>query len=235
MNADTSARVLPAERSDPGALIRRTRQGQGLTLVQLGARTGYSAAQVSRYERGISPLTDITVLARFADALGLPLQVFGLTPRPRVRHGHSIGPSTAFPRLPTSTLAGRTSGQDGEVPVHRRQLLANLAITAAAAVGYPFLADGEARPAEEDLGGLLVGRLRDAMLGLNRAVDVPSPARVQAELSRALADFHTCQYESLATRLPWLIRVGHATTTAGAGSNPAGLQAQSYLLLKLNS
>ncbi|MEY9958832.1 helix-turn-helix domain-containing protein [Streptacidiphilus sp. MAP5-52] len=230
MNADISARALPAARSDPGALIRHTRQAQGLTLVQLGARTGYSAAQVSRYERGISPLTDITVLARFADALGLPLQVFGLAPRPQVRHGHSIGPTTAFPRLPPSTLTGRTSGQDGEVPVHRRQLLANLAITAAAAVGYPFLADGTGPSGEEDLSGLMVGRLRDAMLGLNRAVDVPSTTQVQAELARALADFHTCQYESLATRLPWLIRVGHATTAVGAGNDLVGLQTQSYLL-----
>ena len=44
----------------------------GLTLAELGIRTGYSAAQVSRYARGVTPLTDVTVLRRFARALAIP-------------------------------------------------------------------------------------------------------------------------------------------------------------------
>ena len=56
------------------------RTSQGLTLAELGKRVGYSAAQVSRYERGIAPLTDIAVLRRFAAALAIPPQVFGLAP-----------------------------------------------------------------------------------------------------------------------------------------------------------
>ncbi|MFF4161417.1 helix-turn-helix domain-containing protein [Streptomyces sp. NPDC001678] len=50
----------------PGELVRRTRKEQGLTLAQLGDLAGYSAAQVSRYERGVSLLTDVTVLRGFA-------------------------------------------------------------------------------------------------------------------------------------------------------------------------
>ncbi|MEV0471889.1 helix-turn-helix domain-containing protein [Streptomyces prunicolor] len=45
----------------PGELIRQTRQAKGQTLAELGKQTGYSAAQVSRYERGISPMTDVDV------------------------------------------------------------------------------------------------------------------------------------------------------------------------------
>jgi transcriptional regulator with XRE-family HTH domain len=37
----------------------------GLTQAELGNRTGYSAAQVSRYERRVTPLTNVTVLRRF--------------------------------------------------------------------------------------------------------------------------------------------------------------------------
>jgi len=63
--------------------VRSVRLAQRLTLAQVGRRAGYSAAQVSRYERGITPLTNITVLRRFADALAIPPQRFGLTPTRR--------------------------------------------------------------------------------------------------------------------------------------------------------
>ncbi len=51
-----------------GVIVRSARTSQGLTLAELGKRVGCSAAQVSRYERGIAPLTDIAVLRRFAAA-----------------------------------------------------------------------------------------------------------------------------------------------------------------------
>jgi transcriptional regulator with XRE-family HTH domain len=56
----------------PGEVVRAARSRSRLTLAELGARTGYSAAQVSRYERGVTPLTDVTVLRRFAQALAIP-------------------------------------------------------------------------------------------------------------------------------------------------------------------
>jgi transcriptional regulator with XRE-family HTH domain len=61
-----------------GAIVRGARTAQRMTLAELGRRTGYSAAQVSRYERGIAPLTDIDVIIRFARALGIPPGDFGL-------------------------------------------------------------------------------------------------------------------------------------------------------------
>lgn len=63
-----------------GTVVRGARTAQGVTLAELGRRTGYSAAQVSRYERGVAPLTDITVLRRFAAALDISPQILGLAP-----------------------------------------------------------------------------------------------------------------------------------------------------------
>jgi hypothetical protein len=55
------------------------------------------------------------------------------------------------------------------------------------------------------------------MLGLGPA---PAPApvsaeRLRAEIAYALADFDACRYGSLAHRVPWLIRVGHALIADG--------------------
>ncbi|MFD0383066.1 helix-turn-helix domain-containing protein [Streptomyces stramineus] len=218
-----TVRARPTADGGSGGLVRRTRKEQRLTLAQLGAMTGYSAAQVSRYERGISPLTDMTVLRRFADALSIAPQALGLTPRPDVRHGQVVGPTTAYPRLPGPRLVG-TTREDGEGGVRRRQLLANLAVTAAAAVGTPILPGGGTPVSEAALGEVLVGRVRDAMLGFHTGITVPPTAVVHTDLARALADFHTCRYGSLAVRLPRLIQAYHASDDGGT------LLAQSYLL-----
>lgn len=225
------ARALPAADETPGELVRRTRKRRGLTLAQLGEVTGYSAAQVSRYERGVSPLTDTVVLRRFADALDIPPQVLGLTPRPDVRHGRAIGPTTAYPRLLRPRLAGAAQ-EDGEDPMRRRQLLTSLALTAAATAtaGASVLPDGRAPASEAEFGELLVGRVRDAMLGLHTDVAVPPTTALRVDLSRAFTDFHACHYGSLAVRLPRLISAAHAHATEGGGAEHGILLAQSYLL-----
>ncbi|MEU6261732.1 helix-turn-helix domain-containing protein [Saccharopolyspora shandongensis] len=205
----------------PGELIRRRRKARGLTLAQLGELAGFSAAQVSRYERGVSPLRDVTVLRCFADALEIAPQALGLTP---VRNGHATSPAD-YPQVPTTSrvLAG-PGPEDGEDPVRRRQLLANLAVTAAAAAGAPLLAAGEP-VSEADLGPVLIGRLRDAMLGLYPGGDGTVPPGV--DLARAHTDFRACRYGSLASRLPRLLQAGHSQTSDEA----ATLLAQTYLLV----
>jgi transcriptional regulator with XRE-family HTH domain len=70
--------IGPLKGQDAGAIVRAARLAAGLSLVGLGRRCGYSASQLSRYERGITPLTDITLLHRFSQALAIPPQVFGL-------------------------------------------------------------------------------------------------------------------------------------------------------------
>ncbi|WP_371780716.1 hypothetical protein [Streptosporangium subroseum] len=105
--------------------------------------------------------------------------------------------------------------------------MANLAVTAAAAASSRFLGGGTARENEVPLGDVLVAGLRDAMLGLGSNLGDPQPEQLPAELSRALTDFHTCRYGSLAVRLPRLIRAGHALSDDGQGH---ALLAQSYVL-----
>ena len=95
----------------PGAIVRSARRSRGLTLAQLGQKVGYSAAQVSRYERGIAPLTDVAVLRRFAAALAIPPHVFGLTPVPapaQQRHGHALTRTAGPSRVSSLTVAGGT-------------------------------------------------------------------------------------------------------------------------------
>jgi transcriptional regulator with XRE-family HTH domain len=79
--------IGPLKGQDAGAIVRAARLTAGLTLADLGRRCGYSASQVSRYERGITPLTDITLLRRFSQVLAIPPQVFGLTPPDGSRAG----------------------------------------------------------------------------------------------------------------------------------------------------
>jgi transcriptional regulator with XRE-family HTH domain len=96
---DQGRRAVPALTAPGrqfGAIVRGARTAQGLTLAELGHRTGYSAAQVSRYERGLAPLTDIAVLRRFADALAIAPQHLGLSAE-AVRSPHPL-PSPADPR-----------------------------------------------------------------------------------------------------------------------------------------
>lgn len=55
MSSSRLARPAPRDNaSGPGAIVRGARTAQGLSLAELGARVGYSAAQISRYERGIA-------------------------------------------------------------------------------------------------------------------------------------------------------------------------------------
>lgn len=77
---DQALRAVAANKTGRrlGAIVRAARIAQGMTLAELGTRTGYSAGQVSRFERGIAALTDIAVLRRFAGALELAPEILGL-------------------------------------------------------------------------------------------------------------------------------------------------------------
>ncbi|MBV9022992.1 MAG: helix-turn-helix transcriptional regulator [Streptomycetaceae bacterium] len=207
-------------RTDAGDVVRRARKERGLTLAQLGERTGYSAAQVSRYERGISLLTDVDVLWRFATALDIAPADLGLSPRPPAGPRPGLpGEAGFWPRLPVPRVSRRPQQGEEEEQMKRRNVLAaGLAATAATATGVPVPAGtGEEQAPIESV---LVGRLRDAMLGIGAPID---PARVppEAELDRALAAFHACDYTSLSTRLPNAIRASH-TQEQGAEPNLAG-------------
>jgi len=232
---DPAERTLTPPRTGRGgfgAIIRRARQTASLTQADLGAITGYSAAQISRYERGLSPLTDMGVLRRFADALGIPPPVFGLTVQPITGEpGHAAAISlTRRPGSGGPTVAGGMGWEDGEDPVRRRQLLVNLAVTATAATGTSIAGNsavaGQAAPGE-----LLVTRVRDAMLGLGRQPSDCSLGRLRAGLATALSDFHGCRYVRLAGQLPRLISGGHAAASAGEDPDVSAVLAEVYTLV----
>ncbi|MFE5325375.1 helix-turn-helix domain-containing protein [Embleya sp. NPDC056575] len=91
------------QRQQPGsgARVRQARPARAWTPAELGRRAGYSAAQVSRYERGLAPLTDVTVIRRFAHALELSVKDFELAPAPASPASRSApGGSLPGPALP---------------------------------------------------------------------------------------------------------------------------------------
>ncbi|MEV0035065.1 helix-turn-helix transcriptional regulator [Streptomyces sp. NPDC050804] len=206
-----------AEDAHPGKVIRAERGKQGMTIAQLAEKTGYSIAQVSRYETGRSSLADVVTRRLFVDALGLPPQALGLAPDvPVDGHGRAADVFAGYPSLPAS-MVRNLGGEDSEDAVRRRKLLANLAVTAAAAAGTP-LTRGSTADRDTLIGDVLVGRLRDAMLGFGGGA-LPDPVRLPVELGRAMADFHACRYDSLSSRLPLVIRSGHAHSISGHGQH----------------
>jgi transcriptional regulator with XRE-family HTH domain len=222
----------PASGWRPGEVVRAARHRSGLTLTELGARTGYSAAQVSRYERGITPLTDVTVLRRFARALVIPPDQLGLAAG-SAPDGKRHGGRAALDGLPLraawSSVAGGLGERDDDV--RRRQLLATLGVAAASAAGVS--APGEAAtaaPGDVGLGELLISRVRDAMLGLAPAPSSASASAVRAGLDGALAHFRDSRYSRLAVSLPRLISAGHVLAAGGEAREREVLLAGIYTL-----
>lgn len=209
--------------------MRAARLAQGLTLADLGARVGYSGSEVSRYERGIVALTDTRVLRRFATALSITPEQLGLHVTDQDSTRHAVGLSDSHPRRGHGNTVnpGRVR-EDGEDPVRRRQLLANVAaLTAAGAAGGAPSAVSASTTT--DPGALLAASVRDAMLGLS-----PAPARItthglQTGLAAALAAFRSCQYTRLAGLLPRLVTAGHALAADGTPQAPE-LLAEIYTL-----
>jgi transcriptional regulator with XRE-family HTH domain len=215
---------------DPGSIVRSARQAEGLTLAELGRRTGYSAAQVSRFERGLAPLTDIAVLRLFAGALAIPPHLFGLTTQPAgsgLRHRRPIRPSTSPGSAPAPIVARGAGCEGGEDPVRRRQLLASLTVTAAATA---LPGAGTVKASEASSGQLLIARVRDAMIGLGTAPESVPAARLRADLAVALTDFRACRYRRLAFALPQLISSGHAAAAAPDDADSAAVLAGIYTL-----
>jgi len=217
-----------------GAVVRAARLAAGLTLAELGQRCGYSASQISRYERGVQPLTDITLLRRFAAALATPPQIFGLTPldgTPAGRHADGVkgrGAPTRGPNVSEFQLEG------GEDPVRRRELLTAAGVAGAAGLGLP----GARRAlALSDPGA----HLDDLLYGSASAEPV-SLAALRTATTRARACFQTARYERLITALPRLIATAVATRDSASGDDRAAasaLLADAYIVaanfvIKLN-
>jgi tetratricopeptide (TPR) repeat protein len=211
-----------ATRPGPGALVRTARVAQGLSLTELGMRVGYSASQMSRYERGLTPLTDITVLRRFADALGIPPQQFGLKPAAGLVARHAVSAEHHAWGAHGNTVGHVRQWEDGEDPVRRRAMLAGTAALAGAAA----------------LGGIRAGRpgpevsLHDVLYGRIGAAPVALP-ELRASIAAARSGFQAARYDQVTAALPRLLAAAQATVDAAGSSQHAGastLLADAYIL-----
>jgi transcriptional regulator with XRE-family HTH domain len=200
-----------------GALIRMTRTARRLSLVQAGGLLGYSASTLSRIETGQRKLTDVTQLRHFAETLGIPPHLFGLT---AVATGAAPLPAAAV-----GTTVGEISREGGDDPVRRRELLAGLvSVTGAALLG------STARPPEASATPL-------AHHLLNQPISGPQPVRLavlRTRVANARATFHACRYSDLAANLPDVIATAQATlnhTSSGQHHDQlAALLADAYSL-----
>jgi transcriptional regulator with XRE-family HTH domain len=225
-------RALKPDGERPGQVVRAARLRSGLTLAELGDRTGYSAAQVSRYERGVTPLTDVAVLRRFARALAIPPGELGLAAAPSsgVAGRRRVAAVSGVPsRAVSFTVPGEPGGRDDDV--RRRQLLAALGAAAAGAAGNRVVgAVPPALPGDARVGELLVSRVRDAMLGLAPVPSQASADAVRVGLGGALADFRDSRYGRLSVSLPRLISAGHLLAAGGDSRERDALLAGIYTL-----
>lgn len=218
-----------------GAIVRAARLKAGLTLADLGQRCGYSPSQISRYERGVQPLTDITLLRRFAAALQIPPGVFGLTPGDGEWMGRHAEHKERPTPVPGPIVGPNFRREDGDDPVRRRELLAGAAgLASAAALGRP--SGGRAKsPLRPPTG------LADMLYGSTAAAPV-TMAALRAAVAQARADFQTARYDRLATRLPGLIATATTTRDCADGDDRAvasSLLADAYiaaanLMVKVN-
>ncbi|WP_344825420.1 hypothetical protein [Actinocorallia longicatena] len=112
--------------------------------------------------------------------------------------------------------------------MRRRQLLAHLAATAAAAA-LPVSLAAASEP--QDSGELLICRVRDAILGLGPAPKDVELHGLRTLLRRAAADADRSHYLRLADELPVLIATGLAHVAAsGADPRASALLARIYVL-----
>jgi transcriptional regulator with XRE-family HTH domain len=193
----------------------------GWTLADLGKRCDYSASQISRYERGVQPLTDITLLRRFARALAIPPQALGLAPYYGTQAGGGHAGARLKDRLAIACGPNVSPGlqsEGGDDPVRRRDLLASAAGLAGAAVlGLPTA--GWARtPASPS------GSLEEVLYGNLAAGPVPLAA-LRGATAWARACFQAASYDRLAAALPRLTGVAAATRDSANGDERASASA----------
>ncbi|RJL23965.1 helix-turn-helix domain-containing protein [Bailinhaonella thermotolerans] len=186
-----------------GAVIKAARLARGWTQVDLADALHRSPSTVSRWESGKQRLTDIDELRVVADVLRIPYEDLGLA----------------------VTLSGDSTAKDDD-PVRRRQLLRNLAMTAAATAAPGGLAGAGVQPNAS--GDLLVANLRDALLASPSHIPAPR-SDVAAALALAKRAFQACRYERLAVELPRLITRGTSLSASGESADCA-LLAEIYTL-----
>ncbi|HJP79569.1 MAG TPA: helix-turn-helix transcriptional regulator [Pseudonocardiaceae bacterium] len=187
-----------------GGTIRRARQEAGWTQAELGARCGYSASQVSRWESGQQPLRDVALLRQVADLLAIAPEVFGLASADTARANQPEDP--AGPRVGRNIPPSREETD----PLRRRTFL--LAAGLAALPGTA--ATAATAGTEPDPSQLLATRLGDALLTTGSDATPVGAERLRRALTATASDFTSCRYVRLAEQLPLLLAAAEATAEA---------------------
>ncbi|MFG2052820.1 helix-turn-helix domain-containing protein [Micromonospora sp. NPDC048930] len=193
---------------DFGTLLRVARTAARLTLIEAGQRCGYSAATLSRIERGRQRLTDVTVLRRLSAIFDIPPDLFGLMEIDGPAY-HQSGP-------PIDRVRGEaTRREGGDDPVRRRDVLGGLAgLVGSALAGSP--------PARATPPRRVVTSLEDVLLdGCPTPAGPVDPSRLRTALASAWSDFRACRYAGLSARLPQLVATATAGHAAAAGNERA--------------
>jgi transcriptional regulator with XRE-family HTH domain len=222
-------------RDDAGTVIRLARRAADLNQTGLGRLCGYSASTISRIERNQPPVHDIDVRRRIATVLDIPPQHLGLVSSADQRHGTPTPHLIAPPRLDNDAKVSWTStGERGEAPMRRRNVLAGLAGGAAAGL-LPASAHASAP-------NPIAGRL-EALLTARTATAAPvTLAELGTALAGALSTFSDCRYERLAETLPGLLATAHTSRDTATGDRrdrltvllASGYSLASELCIKLN-
>lgn len=196
-----------AHRGDYATVLRLARAGHRWTQAELGARFGCSASTISRYETGERKLTDAPTLRRLAAILGLPTEAFGLTPA----RGRPASPGSA---RPDPRVGDDRMPEEVDDTVRRRAFLlaaglAGTTVTGALAVGPAPIGGNRF---EADPAAFLTHRMQNLLLDApdTTAADNVPTAAARPLLLAARADFRSCDYLSLANRLPAVIAAAQA-------------------------
>mgnify|MGYP000109069808 CR=1 FL=1 len=202
MSGDRRWAGLPESRraaaaGDYGNLIRLARTAARLTLAEAGRRCGYSAASLSRIERGRQRLTDVSALRRLADVFDIPPELFGLTNSGTSASHHG---STSIVRLRGS----RSWPETGEDVIRRRAVLSGLAGLAGAAIPTGPGADPSTTPpvGPVELRATLAAASADlqACRYARLATRLPQLVTGAATVTANAVDDQRCAATALATR-----------------------------------
>ncbi|MFC0505725.1 helix-turn-helix domain-containing protein [Micromonospora costi] len=204
---------------DFGTLLRVARTAARLTLVEAGQRCGYSAATLSRIERGRQRITDVMVLRRLSAIFDIPPQLFGLADIDGLAF-HQSG-------IAVDRVRGEAPRREvGEDPVRRREVLGGLAGLAGTTLAgsTPKLA----------VPPRVVVCLEDILLGTCPTPAIPvDTASLRASLASAWSDFRACRYARVSARLPQLVAAAttnHAAATDGTRAVAAANLTRAYHL-----
>lgn len=211
----------PPSWREAGAIVRAARLTAGLTLADLGRQCGYSASQVSRYERGVQPLTNVTLLRQFAEVLAIPPETLGLAHSNSAYGSRHADANHRMHAITGPSVVPDSRWEDGDDPVRRRELLAGAAGLASTTFLTPAAGAGS---------GTCSG---SADLLYGRPAPSVSPPALRAALTAKREEFQTARYARLAAGLPGLIGTAVATRRAAASGHQSKantMLAEAYIL-----